>query len=169
MGDSMLFFRLRNLLGLSWFFLASAALALEAGQQAPDFELPGRQQLLRLSDFKGKIVYVDFWASWCGPCKQSFPWMNEIFNKYRAQGFELLAINVDKKKDDALAFERIAQVSFDIAYDPSGVTPKSYGIKAMPTSFLIGRDGRVMKIHSGFRAQERAELEAYIQSKLEAK
>ena len=145
------------------------AFSAQQGQPAPDFELPGQRQLIRLADYKGKLLYVDFWASWCGPCKQSFPWMNEISQKYKAQGFELVAISVDKKVEDAKAFERVSRVGFDIAYDTQGLSPKAYDIKAMPTSFLIGRDGRILKIHSGFHPQDRAELEALIQTELRTK
>jgi peroxiredoxin len=155
--------------GLLLWIVTNVACGNQLGQQAPNFELPSQRQTIRLQDYKGKLLYIDFWASWCGPCKQSFPWMNEVSQKYKSQGFELLAISVDKKIEDAKAFERVSRVSFDIAYDTQGVSPKAYEIKTMPTSFLIGRDGRVLRVHSGFHPKDRIELEALIKSELESK
>src|SRR5262249_22645785 len=75
--------------------------AISVGQGAPEFDLPGADASVRLRDLRGKVVYVDFWASWCGPCKQSFPWLNEMQARYRAQGLEVVGINVDTRRPDA--------------------------------------------------------------------
>ena len=83
--------------------VATNAMALDVGTVAPDISLPGVKDPVKLADFKGKLVYVDFWASWCGPCKQSFPFMNAMQTKYKAQGFEIIAVNVDAKTTDATA------------------------------------------------------------------
>jgi cytochrome c biogenesis protein CcmG, thiol:disulfide interchange protein DsbE len=150
------------LLGLS----ATLAAALEVGQQAPDFELPGKQGTVKLSDYKGKTVYLDFWASWCGPCKQSFPWMNEMHTKYAAQNFKVVGINVDAKQADADGFLAGTPAKFDVVFDSKGASPKSYGIKGMPSSVLIGPDGKVLAVHAGFKDEERADLEDKIKSAL---
>jgi cytochrome c biogenesis protein CcmG, thiol:disulfide interchange protein DsbE len=144
----------------------SFASALEVGQQAPDFDLAGRQGNVKLSDYKGKAVYLDFWASWCGPCKQSFPWMNEMHAKYAAQGFSVLGVNVDAKQGDATNFLEQTPAKFDVAFDAKGTSPRAYGIKGMPSSVLIGADGKVLAIHAGFKDEERGALEDKIKSAL---
>ncbi|MEB0134163.1 TlpA disulfide reductase family protein [Actimicrobium sp. CCC2.4] len=142
--------------------------AAEVGHPAPHFELPGRAGAIRLDAYKGKVVYLDFWASWCGPCKQSFPWMNTMQERYREQGLRVVAINVDQKNDDANSFLKDNRASFDIAFDPAGKTPLVYDNKGMPGSVLIGPDGKILLVHRGFRQQERAGLEHQIQLALAA-
>ena len=115
-----------------------------------------------LAAHKGKAIYVDFWASWCGPCKQSFPWMNAMQDKYAAKGLQVIAVNVDAKRADAERFLVKTPANFQIAYDPKGDSAKSYAVKAMPTSLLIDRGGRVTYVHAGFRDEDRADLEAKI-------
>ncbi len=146
--------------------MAQHVSALEVGQTAPDFDLVGKQGNVKLSDYKGKTVYLDFWASWCGPCKQSFPWMNEMHTKYAAQGFAVVGINVDAKQVDATNFLQQTPAMFDVAFDAKGQSPRSYGIKGMPSSVLIGPDGKVLAIHAGFKDEERNSLEAAIKSAL---
>lgn len=142
------------------------AMGVEVGQQAPDFDLAGQQGNVKLSDYKGKAVYLDFWASWCGPCKQSFPWMNEMQAKYAAQGFAVVGINVDAKQADATRFLQQTPAKFDVAFDAKGLSPRSYGVKGMPTSVLIGSDGKVLAVHAGFKEEERATLEDTIKAAL---
>lgn len=146
--------------------LTLPALAVEVAQAAPEFDLAGRLAAVKLSDYKGKTVYLDFWASWCGPCKQSFPWMNDMQARYGAKGLRVVGINVDQKTDDAKAFLKDTPANFDVAFDASGKTPKSYAIKGMPTSVLIGPDGKVLSVHSGFKDEQRDELEKQIKQAL---
>lgn len=143
--------------------------AVEVGQAAPDFDLPGASGSVKLSDYKGKVVYVDFWASWCGPCKQSFPWMNDMQTRYSSKGLNLVAVNVDQKPDEAKAFLNDNTAKFTVAYDQAGKTPKAYAIKGMPTSVLIGADGKVLMVHSGFKDDQRGELEKQIKQALNLK
>jgi thiol-disulfide isomerase/thioredoxin len=145
---------------------ASSAQALDKGAPAPQFDLPGLDGAVKLAKLQGKVVYVDFWASWCGPCRQSFPWMNEMQAKYGGKGLQIVGVNVDAKSDDARQFLAVTPARFAIAFDPQGATPRSYGIKGMPSSVLIGPDGKVLLEHSGFRDADRAELESKIQSAL---
>lgn len=145
---------------------ATSAHALEKGAPAPQFDLPGLDGAVKLAKLQGKVVYVDFWASWCGPCRQSFPWMNEMQARYGAKGLQIVGVNVDAKTDDARQFLTTTPARFAIAFDPQGATPRSYGIKGMPSSVLIGPDGKVLMEHSGFREADRAELESKIQSAL---
>jgi len=146
--------------------LGSAAHALEPGQQAPQFNLPGLQAAVDLSSFKGKTVYLDFWASWCGPCKQSFPWMNDIQAKYKDKGLSVVAVNVDQRNADARSFLKDNPANFTVAFDADGKTPKTYAIRGMPTSVLIGPDGNVLSVHSGFKEEQRGELEKQIKQAL---
>ncbi len=146
--------------------LAWPVAALEPTQVAPEFDLPGRIAAVKLSDYKGKTVYLDFWASWCGPCKQSFPWMNDMQTRYGANGLRVVAINVDQKPEEARAFLQDNPAGFDVAFDAAAKTPKAYAIKGMPTSVLIGPDGKVISVHSGFKQEQRAELEQQIKQAL---
>ncbi|MFM2275184.1 MAG: hypothetical protein RL211_1056 [Pseudomonadota bacterium] len=143
--------------------------AAEVGQAAPDFDLPGAQGAVKLSDYKGKVVYLDFWASWCGPCKQSFPWMNDMQTRYGGKGLNLVAVNVDQKSEDARAFLKDNVAKFTVAFDQAGKTPKAYAIKGMPTSVLIGADGKVLMVHSGFKDEQRGELEKQLKLALNIK
>jgi cytochrome c biogenesis protein CcmG/thiol:disulfide interchange protein DsbE len=137
----------------------AAAWAVEPGQPAPAFELPGTKGPLVLQKLKGKVVYLDFWASWCGPCRQSFPWMNEMQAKYGPRGLQIVGVNLDAKATDAEKFLADVPAQFTVAYDPKGDTARRYAIKGMPSSVLIGADGKVIKVHAGFREDERRALE----------
>jgi cytochrome c biogenesis protein CcmG, thiol:disulfide interchange protein DsbE len=142
---------------------ASAAYALEAGQAAPAFNLPGQDgKNVSLANFRGRYVYVDFWASWCGPCKQSFPWMNTLQSKLGPGGLQVLAINVDEKAADANHFLTAVPASFTVLFDAKGSAPAAYDVQGMPTSFLVGPDGKVLFVHKGFKDSDRAELEQKI-------
>ncbi|MGZ8259157.1 MAG: TlpA family protein disulfide reductase [Caldimonas sp.] len=142
--------------------------ALETGQSAPDIDLAGATVAPRLAALKGKVVYVDFWASWCGPCRQSFPWMNDMQQKYGAQGLQVVAVNVDAKRADADRFLSEVPAQFALAFDAKGESARRFGVKGMPSAVLIGADGKVVKVHQGFREQDRAELEALLVATLSA-
>ena len=148
---------------------APAAWALEAGAWAPELSLPGIASPVSLAGFKGKVVYLDFWASWCGPCKQSFPFMNELQARYRAAGLEIVAVNLDVKRDDADKFLAQVPAQFTVAFDARGDSARRFAVKGMPSSYLIGRDGKVIAAHKGFKEDDRKELEAGIAQALEGK
>ncbi len=140
--------------------------AVEVGAVAPDIELPGSSIARRLSDLQGKLVYVDFWASWCGPCRQSFPWLNAMQRQYAARGLQVLGINLDADRHDAERFLVRYPASFALAFDSRADSARRMGIKAMPSSVLVGPAGRVLHVHAGFRPDDRADLEARIVSAL---
>lgn len=143
---------------------ANLAFAVETGSLAPDFSLQGIAHPLQLSDFKGKVVYLDFWASWCGPCKQSFPWMNDLQAKYGPQGFKVIAVNVDTNAEEWKKFLEKVPARFDIALDPQGTVASQYKVKAMPTSLIIGSDGKVLVEHQGFNEHTRSRSEKILSS-----
>lgn len=125
---------------------------------APDFAFADQ----KLSDLKGNVVYLDFWASWCGPCKKSFPWLNQMHKLYAKQGLVILAVNVDKEPELAEAFLNKIPAEFLVTYDRSGDLAKTYRIPGMPTSFLIGRDGEIKSAHQGFHVDKKASYESQI-------
>lgn len=145
------------------------AQAAEAGQPAPAFVLPtAKGETVALDKFRGKVVYVDFWASWCAPCRRSFPWMNEMQQKYGPRGFTVVAINVDKKRSDAERFLVQHPANFTIVYDDAGVTPAAYGVKGMPSSYLVDQRGNVTFVERGFLDEHKADLENRIAALLAA-
>jgi cytochrome c biogenesis protein CcmG/thiol:disulfide interchange protein DsbE len=147
---------------------AFRAHAVEAGQAAPAVELPGSKGPVSLAQWQGKLVYLDFWASWCGPCRQSFPWMNDMQARYGERGLQVVAVNLDARRGDGEKFLAQVPASFPVAFDPNGETARRYAIKGMPSSVLIGPDGRVVRVHEGFRPEQRQALEAAIVAALPA-
>ena len=141
--------------------------ALDVGSSAPAFSLTSNRGKLDSASLKGKLAYVDFWASWCVPCKQSFPWMNEMQAKYGDRGLHVLAINVDAKAADAEKFLTQVPAKFQVAFDSSGETPKQFAVKSMPSSYLIDGSGRVVYVHTGFRESDKNSIEAAIVAALD--
>lgn len=154
--------------GLAATLLVSSAMALDKGSAAPAFDLSGAEGNVSLTKYQGKLVYLDFWASWCGPCRQSFPWMNELQAKYGSQGLQIIGVNLDQKNEDARQFLATTPARFVVAFDPAGATPRSYGVKGMPSSVLIGPDGKILFEHAGFKDADKNALEAKIKSSLGA-
>jgi thiol-disulfide isomerase/thioredoxin len=136
-----------------------AVYAVEVDEQAPAFSLPTLDEpssTVSLADFRGKVVYVDFWASWCAPCQVSIPLLSELRNSYAAQGldFEVVAINVDSDPADGTDFLVDVPVEYVVLSDPEGKTPGLYDLKAMPTSYLVDKTGKVRLVHSGFKRSD---------------
>lgn len=148
---------------------AAPVSALEAGGPAPELSLPGLKEAVSLAGLKGKVVYVDFWASWCGPCRQSFPFMNELQARYRAQGLEIVGVNLDAKREDADKFLSDVPAQFSVAFDAKGDSARRFEVKGMPSSFLVGRDGKLLAVHRGFKDADRPRIEASIVQALAAK
>jgi peroxiredoxin len=139
---------------------------LRATEQAPAFEIPTAMGTTTLSDLHGQVVYLDFWASWCKPCLQSFPWMNAMQERYAAQGFRVIAVNVDKERGLADEFLRKVPANFTIVYDPEGELASRYQLIGMPSTFLITRDGSIHQRHVGFLLSKQKHYEAEIRQLL---
>ncbi len=124
------------------------------------------EAILDLKSYHGKVVLVDFWASWCVPCRRSFPWMNEMQQKYADDGLVIIGINLDQEIDDAKAFLAAYPAHFTVSYDPAGEIAQEYGVEVMPSSLLIGRNGNILNRHSGFKVKKQDEYETEIRSAL---
>ena len=121
---------------------------------------------LNLSDYRGKVLVLDFWASWCVPCRRSFPWMNEMQQKYSGDGLVIIAVNLDKHASDAMSFLEVYPANFTIFYDNERQLAHEYKVQAMPSSFLIDRNGVVIESHLGFKVAKTDAYEAAIVSAL---
>ncbi|MBT3425916.1 MAG: TlpA family protein disulfide reductase [Gammaproteobacteria bacterium] len=135
-------------------------LALNEGSLAPDFSLPIFDQtaVMESSDYLGKVVYLDFWASWCGPCQISVPKLIELQADLNSDEFEVVAINVDEEADRARRFLGRFDINYTVLADPAGNVASRYELKGMPTAFIIDQEGRIMKIHTGFRQGDMKEI-----------
>ena len=143
--------------------LARPAAAKAQGAPAPSFNLPGRSGTVSLDSLRGRVVYVDFWASWCEPCRRSFPWMKAMHERYADRGLTIVAINLDKDRRAADAFLEKFPARFLVAYDPAGKSAEAYRVSAMPSSFLIGPTGLLLSSHAGFEPRKADAIEALIQ------
>jgi cytochrome c biogenesis protein CcmG, thiol:disulfide interchange protein DsbE len=121
---------------------------------------------LDLDQFRGRVVYLDFWASWCGPCRQSFPWMQSMKDTYGGQGLAVVAVNLDADRADAEKFLQQYRPTFDVRFDPQGELATAYKVKGMPSSVLIDRHGVARFTHVGFRPVDGAVYEAQMRELL---
>ncbi len=143
----------------------NSASAVEEGDPAPDFSLPSiysDRPDVTFEGLAGKTVYVDFWASWCAPCLTSLPLYNDMYNKYKDQGLEIVAINVDNPVEDGLDFLLDTPLDFLIPSDPDGEMATQFNVIGMPSSYLISPDGEVKLVHMGFRPSDMEMIEAAI-------
>lgn len=146
------------------FFGTSNAFSAETAIKAPEFQLQGQNKQIDLTKYRGKVVYLDFWASWCQPCRKSFGWMNKMQKTYGEEGFSVIAINLDESRDQANKFLKQIPAHFDVAFDPKGNTAESYQVKAMPSSYIIDKNGNVIYANKGFRGNDEEKLEAKIRN-----
>ena len=115
-----------------------------------------------LDGLKGKVVLLDFWASWCDPCRRSFPWMNEMQRRYAGSDLLVVAVNLDQDRKLAEKFLAAVPAGFRVEFDPGGALATQFGVTAMPMSFLLDRKGMVRERHSGFREAVKAQREQSI-------
>jgi len=114
---------------------------------------------LDLARYRGRVVIVDFWASWCKPCRQSIPWLNSMRERYGASGLTIIGVNVDAERGDAERFLREVPIEFEIVFDPDGTLAKQFKVQAMPTSYIVDRGGKIVDTQLGFRDAKKAEHE----------
>lgn len=139
---------LPKLINISTVLALSLSLLLVNNAQA--MSIPETKLQQTLAEHRGQVVYLDFWASWCGPCRKSFPWMNEMQQKYRDQGFVIISVNLDADKTLATEFLSETPANFLVIYDPEGDIAQQFNIQGMPSSLLIDKQGNVQQAHTGF-------------------
>jgi cytochrome c biogenesis protein CcmG/thiol:disulfide interchange protein DsbE len=128
---------------------------------------PARATELDLSAYRGKVVYVDFWASWCGPCRESFPWLDTLMREYGGKNLVVIGVNVDHDRDRAERFLNETPAVFPIVYDPQGDIATTFKVTGMPNAILIDRNGKVRFQHTGFSAKKKGEYEDQLRSLLD--
>jgi thiol-disulfide isomerase/thioredoxin len=122
-----------------------------------------------LGEIHGRVVWVDFWASWCAPCRRSFPWMNRMYHKYSRQGLQIIAVNLDSDRKAADRFLRETPADFAVKFDPDGKLATEFDVQAMPSSYLLDASGNVLQRHFGFKLANTQEYEAQIEKALAEK
>jgi len=144
------------------------AVAAEIGSQAPDCALTSINDAQHhdLQQFRGKVVYVDFWASWCPPCAKSFPFLNKLERDFKADGLQVIGVNLDQTPEDATVFLTEYPADFTVTADADQQCATKFEVKAMPSSYLIDRKGVIRHIHLGFRDGAAEELRLAVEQLL---
>ena len=147
--------KLKNsLIGLLFGVFAASSLASSGmeGQPAPDFALKSASgENMRLSEYRGDVVMINFWATWCGPCRQEMPLLDELYTRYQRVGFNLLGVNIDDDSAGAMRMIQELGVNFPVLFDSRKEVSKLYEVEAMPTTVLLDREGRVRHVHHGYK------------------
>ena len=153
-------YNIANLLRRTGLMLLLVSVVSSNTTAAADFDL---------QEFRGKVVVLDFWASWCVPCRRSFPWMNSMQEKYGDEGLVIIGVNLDAVDADAQAFLQETPAEFRIISDPQGVLAREHDVIAMPTSYIFDRDGNLVTRHLGFKVKRQEEYEALLVETLNRK
>jgi thiol-disulfide isomerase/thioredoxin len=138
--------------------------------KAPDFRLPAianADGTIGLDSYLGKVTYLDFWASWCGPCRLSLPALDALYKELRSEGLEVVAVSVDVVDEDSLDFLKRYPVSYPVAIDTTGDIARSYSVGGMPSGYLIDRTGAIRAVHVGFKRGDEEKLRLEIMELLE--
>ena len=141
-------------LGLVFSILAATSLASSGmeGQVAPDFALKSTTgENLRLSEYRGDVVMINFWATWCGPCRQEMPLLDELYARYHRVGFNLLGVNIDDDTTRALRMVEELDLHFPVVFDTRKEVSRLYNIEAMPATILVDREGKIRHVHHGYK------------------
>ncbi|VAW92158.1 hypothetical protein MNBD_GAMMA23-220 [hydrothermal vent metagenome] len=143
---------IRKILIALLFISSSQAYALSINQTAPDFTLPSStKQNIRLAEQRGQVVMLNFWATWCNPCRVEIPHLQDLYNQYKDIGFTVIGVNIDNNKTKAAKMARDLGATFPILFDNTQTVSKLYSIKAMPFTLLIDRDGKIREIFYGYK------------------
>jgi len=158
-----------TVLFLSVLIIFATGLAQGAGQgeKAPDFTgktLVGKN--IKLSELRGRIVLINFWGTWCAPCKEELPYFNRLYGKFKGVGLEILAVNIDKVAKQAAGMSGALGLTFPVVLDPAGDLSDLYRIRSMPTTFVVGKDGMIRYVHWGFGPSDPARYEDEIKTLL---
>jgi peroxiredoxin len=161
----------RTALAVSALALCALPLAAQAtpapNSRAPDFTLRGADgRNVRLDELRGQVVLVNFWATWCGPCREEMPHLNALYEKYRKSGFVLLGVNIDDDPRIALATAQKLNVAFPVLLDTDKKVSKLYDLSTMPSTVVIDRDGKMRFLHRGYRDGVEADYEQQIRGLL---
>lgn len=164
----------RSLLASSALVLLGRAVAVPAAAPASDraaeIPLPASDGLPVLAAAPAaRATWIDFWASWCTPCRLAFPWMNEMHDRLGPQGLRIVAVNLDRRLADAQRFLQQTPARFALAFDAEATTARVLAVQAMPSSFLVGPDRRLLLAHRGFRLEDREPLEQRLRAALETR
>ncbi|MCB9357763.1 MAG: TlpA family protein disulfide reductase [Calditrichaeota bacterium] len=146
--------------------LMLASVILTRAENAPEFKVVTDQGEVSLESLAGKVVYLDFWASWCKPCKDSFPWMNELASEFADSGLVVLAVNLDRDSEKVAQFLEKNPPTFTVGYDPEGIVAKACGVQSMPSTYLIGKHGELLMTHLGFREKDKNDLRTSVEQAL---
>ncbi|MCH8101177.1 MAG: TlpA family protein disulfide reductase [Proteobacteria bacterium] len=141
-------------LGLVFSILAATSLASSGmeGQVAPDFALKSTTgENLRLSEYRGDVVMINFWATWCGPCRQEMPLLDELYRRYHRVGFNLLGVNIDDDTTRALRMVEELDLHFPVVFDTRKEVSRLYNVEAMPATILVDREGKIRHVHHGYK------------------
>ncbi len=164
---------MRELTGLVRFCVLllcpAGAIAVDVGERAPEFALPAiaaNAQPIKLSDYQGKVVYLDFWSSWCGPCRRAMPQLSELRDAHSRDRFEVVAVNVDAVTDDGRQFLKRVPVSYPVAADAAGSSAERYGVSALPAAFLIDGQGIVRQVFRGKQVEDIAVVGSYVEGEI---
>lgn len=148
---------LAGAVGAAFFGLSCARAGATEQTVTADFDL---------AKYRGQVVIVDFWASWCKPCRQSIPWLNEMRARYRTSGLTIVGVNVDAERRDAERFLQNVPIDFEIVFDPKGQLAGRFNLKGMPTSYVFDRAGNMVDTHVGFRNADKGDHEAALKDLL---
>lgn len=143
---------MRNVMLVVLLMFGTVLGAKEVSGPAPDFTLASSSgKNIKLSELRGEVVMVNFWASWCGPCREELPLLDDLYQQYRDYGFTLLGVNVDENRAAADKLLEQIPVSFPVLYDPNSAVSELYQVDAMPSTILIDRDGNLRYLHRGYK------------------
>ncbi len=145
-------FKTLTIISLTILLMIPQTQASQVSGKAPNFTLKSRSgKNLKLSEFRGQVVMINFWASWCAPCRQEMPLLEKIYKKYKRLGFTLLGVNVEQDTSAAKNYLKNVRVSFPILFDNTNKTSKLYKVSAMPTTVIIDRNGNMRFMHKGYK------------------
>lgn len=143
---------------LSGLLIAGNVNAESISGPAPDFTLKSKSgKNIKLSEYRGQVVLLNFWASWCGPCRQEMPLLSKMQKKFGKLGFTILGVNVEEDSSPAKAYLKDIKVNFPILFDTENKASKAYNVSAMPSTVMIDRNGKMRFLHKGYKPGDEAQ------------